>query len=151
MYPGDDEYDITAISRIGAGPRLDGPPIFQMPPDVPRLDKQLDIDFPPVNDLDERTREWLRANPEIWALFYLMVRTCVNKCCKFAMKMLVEVARWQHIRSSVNPDQNRFKISNDYTSYIIRLMTHFHPEVSDLVSLKEVRNHVRPSDDTGDA
>ena len=132
--------DIEAIQAMGAGPRLEPPPIFEMPPDVPLLDASLDQKYPPQNDLDEQAREFLRANPMVWALMWSMAKTLVDKQVHFGMKMLVEVARWQHIRKTHDPNQNKFKLSNSYTSYIVRLLIYFCPEVEDFVTLKGVRS-----------
>lgn len=131
--------DLEALSRIGAGPSLEPPPPFEMPPGVPLLDEVLERDYPPTNDLDEQARDFLRTNPHVWALMWIMTKMLVDKRVHFGMKMLVEVARWQHIRKTVDPNQNKFKLSNSYTSYIVRLLVHFCPEVEDYVTLKGVR------------
>jgi hypothetical protein len=133
------KLDLEAIARLGNGPSLEPPPIFEMPPDIPDLDGTLDQDYPPTNDLDVKAREFLRANPIVWALMWSMAKMMVDKRVRFGMKMLVEVARWQHIRKTVDPNQNKFKLSNSYTSYIVRLLIHFCPEVEDYVILKGVR------------
>lgn len=131
--------DLQRMAMMGDGPRLDPEPPFVMPEDVPVLDESVDLYYPPLNHLDMQAREYLRANPRVWALFYLMVRELVNKKTRFSMKMLVEVARWQHIRRTFDPNQNRFKLSNSYTSYIVRLLVYFNPEVQHYVTLKEIR------------
>ena len=131
--------DLSQLENLGAGPSLEPPPVFEMPPEIPRLDEELEKSYPPENDLDEQARAFLRENPIVWALMWTMAKTLVNKRVKFGMKMLVEVARWNHIRKTVDPNQNKFKLSNSYTSYIVRLLIHFTPEVADYVTLKGVR------------
>ena len=115
------------------------PPPYIPPPGTPFLDEKLDLAFPPINDIDEKTRQYLKDNLAVWVLLVQMAKILVERNEHFAMKMLVEVARWKHIVNA--KDRNSpFKLSNSYTAYIVRLLIHFYPPIQSLVTLKEVRD-----------
>lgn len=136
------DLDLDSIANLGAGPRLEppkAPPPYVPPPGIPPLDDKLDLAFPPINDLDEKTREYLRDNPHVWTLMVQMTKILLERNESFGMKMLVEVARWKHIIDAKDRNSS-FKLSNSYTSYIVRLLIKFFPPVQALVILKEVRD-----------
>lgn len=136
------ELDLDRLGKAGAGPRLDTkpePPPYVPPPGIPLLDAKLDLAFPPSNDLDVKARQFLRDNPEVWTLFVQMTKVMLERKEAFGMKMLVEVARWKHIIDTSDRNSS-FKLSNSYTSYFVRLLIHFFPPVTDLVTLKETRD-----------
>lgn len=135
--------DLDAIAGMGAGPRLapkPEPPPYILPPGIPVLDEDLEIKFPPANDLDVKTRCYLRDNPHVWELLVKMAKILVDRRERFAMKMLVEVARWKHIVEATDK-HSPFKLSNSYTSYIARLLCYYFPPVANLIVTKEIRDN----------
>lgn len=132
--------------NLGSQPRFEPPPPPPPPfipsPDTPSLDG-LDEAFPPLNDLDRKTRAYLRANGKAWEIISDMAAVFVRRDKPFSMKTIVEVVRWDYIKRATDPNSD-FKLSNSYTSYIARILCHFWPRMSDLIQLNEVRRDQQP-------
>jgi hypothetical protein len=130
---------IMKAMSVGRGPNLNPappPPAFVLPQGYPQIDFALDQELPPVNELDAKTRSWLRRHPEAVVMVDDTVRRYMKANKSFGFKMIVEVLRWHF--DLIDPDGD-FNWSNSQTAYLVTIWVHFYPPLKRLVTIKTRR------------
>jgi hypothetical protein len=87
--------------------------------------------------LQQRFEAFHLANP--WVLAELERMTAELAAAgrtRIGVKMLFEVIRWQHDRSTSGSE---FKLNNNYTARYVRLMLGRHPEWAHMFELRELK------------
>jgi hypothetical protein len=81
--------------------------------------------------------EFKAANPKVWDLFVGFAQELVEKGRRFGVKLLAERVRWE-IRTTWAPDDQGFKINNNWTAYIARDLLDVIPRAKDLIETRAV-------------
>lgn len=90
--------------------------------------------------LKQRWWDFHKANPKVNELFeaysFEVIRAGHNKCSHW---LIINRIRWQHMIDTSRPNNEQFKISNDYIAFYARLFMANHPEHNGFFNLKEMK------------
>ena len=88
--------------------------------------------------LDARFADFVAENPHVVDLLERLALDLLARGRKHgSMKMLFEVARWQHALTTTDPD---WKLNNSYTSRASRLLEQRRPELRGFFEMRELRS-----------
>lgn len=83
--------------------------------------------------------DWIRANPDAFALFERFALEMAALKRRFGMKALTERVRWEVARSW-EKDADGFKLNNNLPSYIGRELVARHPALAEWIELRRCRD-----------
>ena len=85
----------------------------------------------------ESAAAFAAANPELMAWWADTARSIHAEGDRVGMKHLVEVARWEHRK--IRRTDETFRLNNNWTSHLVRIITATHPDLADVFELRELR------------
>jgi hypothetical protein len=91
---------------------------------------------PHVGTIDERFAAFHAANPHVYRNLVTLARDLHQDGRRVGMKMLFEVLRWQHLRTT--GDQG-FTLNNDFSSRYARLIAEREADLADAFELRVLR------------
>lgn len=90
-----------------------------------------------INRLDAAAKRWLEDNPQVLDLYERFALELLEKGKPFGMMLLTQRVRWE-VHMNWNPDEDGFKVNNNHTPYISRILIAKHPALANLVRTRRV-------------
>lgn len=100
----------------------------------------------PLNKHQRQWWEFKAKNPKVYALFVRFAQALLQRQRRFGIGQLAERVRWE-IRTTWEPDEDGFKLNNNWRAYIARDLIHDMPELEPLLELRRVREGDDEEDD----
>lgn len=98
----------------------------------------LDAVDPIRNELERKYRVWLHEHESVFALFERFAMQMLHRQRRFGIKMLAERVRWE-VATTFTPDDEGYKINNNYTAYIARDLIQRHPALANLIETRCIK------------
>lgn len=96
-------------------------------------------DYAPEMSIQERFELFNQRNPFIYEAAVRLAKDLRNRGHKrIGIKMILEVVRWEHARSTQDPTCS-WKINNSYSSRYARMIAENVPELADAFETRELR------------
>jgi len=110
------------ISTAMAQPKREDPPVLNNPP--------------PKKNLRMETERWLASNPEVAQLFLRFARELAARRRPFGIGLITERVRYE---CAISTSPSKFKINNNWRSYISRWLIAQDPRLEEWISFREVK------------
>lgn len=110
------------ISVVMAKPKVEAPTVQNNPP--------------PKKDLRKHTESWILSNPEVAKMFLRFARELAAKGRPFGIGLITERVRYE---CAMSTNHGKFKINNNWRSYIARWLIAQDPSLEQWMSFREVQ------------
>jgi hypothetical protein len=91
---------------------------------------------PDKRDLRKETEAWIQANPDVAKLFLHFARELASKQRHFGIGLITERVRYEQ---EISTSPGKFKVNNNWRSYIARWLIAQDPGLEKWMSFREVR------------
>ena len=91
---------------------------------------------PSQKDLRKDTEAWIQSNPEVAKMFLYFARELASKGRPFGVGLITERVRYE---CAISTSPSKFKINNNWRSYIARWLIAQDPSLEKWMSFREVK------------
>lgn len=102
----------------------------------PRVEAPAIPNNPSQKDLRKDTEAWIRSNPEVARMFLYFARELASKGRPFGVGLITERVRYE---CAISTSPSKFKINNNWRSYIARWLIAQDPSLEKWMSFREVK------------
>ena len=95
-------------------------------------------DYEPDLTIQQRFDAWVDANPWVVTAMETLVADWLTTHSRVGIKQMFEVLRWEYGRRFAHDDQG-FRVNNDFTSRMARLLLDRHPEWAAAIETRALR------------
>lgn len=94
------------------------------------------LNNPSQKDLRKDTEAWIQSNPEVAKMFLYFARELASKGKPFGIGLITERVRYE---CAISTSPSKFKINNNWRSYIARWLIAQDPGLEKWMSFREVK------------